>query len=113
MVKSAFGDPAPSRAHLRFQRFRDDLAYNLVTLRKPVGIVLSLLFMAMTVLKTPLQAHQQPDAVEPLAENKSPLTAQMLNMLWLFDMRDTAAIALERAIASGVGRQSRVFAPLR
>jgi Flp pilus assembly protein TadD/TolB-like protein len=40
----------------------DDLAYNLVTLRKPAGIVLSLLFLAISVLESPLQAQQQPGA---------------------------------------------------
>jgi len=35
------------------------LAYNLVTLRKPAGIVLSLLFLAISVLEAPLQAQQQ------------------------------------------------------
>jgi hypothetical protein len=42
-------------------------------LRKPAGIVLSLLFLAASVLELPLQAQQQPDAarVNLLAENKS------------------------------------------
>jgi hypothetical protein len=35
------------------------LAYNLLTLRKPAGIVLSLLFMAISALEMPLQAQQQ------------------------------------------------------
>src|SRR6476646_2310466 len=35
------------------------LAYNLVTLRKPAGIVLSLLFLALSLLEAPLQAQQQ------------------------------------------------------
>jgi Flp pilus assembly protein TadD/TolB-like protein len=35
------------------------LAYNLITLRKPAGIVLSLLFLAISVLEAPLQAQQQ------------------------------------------------------
>jgi TolB-like protein len=38
------------------------LAYNLVILRKPAGIVLSLLFLAISVLESPLQAQQQPGA---------------------------------------------------
>jgi Tfp pilus assembly protein PilF/TolB-like protein len=36
------------------------VAYNLITLRKPAGIVLSLLFLAISVLEIPLQAQQQP-----------------------------------------------------
>jgi tetratricopeptide (TPR) repeat protein len=40
----------------RLQRFR---RYNLLTLRKPAGIVLSLLFLALSVLEAPLQAQQQ------------------------------------------------------
>ena len=35
------------------------VAYNLLTLRKPAGIVLSLLFLALSVLEAPLQAQQQ------------------------------------------------------
>jgi Tfp pilus assembly protein PilF/TolB-like protein len=38
------------------------VAYNLVTLRKPAGIVLSLLFLAISVLEAPLQAQQQSGA---------------------------------------------------
>src|SRR5580765_8161922 len=40
----------------RLQRFR---RYNLLTLRKPAGIVLSLLFLALSELEAPLQAQQQ------------------------------------------------------
>lgn len=38
------------------------MAYNLVILRKPAGIVLSLLFLAASVLESPLQAQQRPGA---------------------------------------------------
>jgi Flp pilus assembly protein TadD/TolB-like protein len=38
---------------------KSNLAYNLVTLRKPAGIVLSLLFLAISALIAPLQAQQQ------------------------------------------------------
>jgi Flp pilus assembly protein TadD/TolB-like protein len=38
---------------------KSNLAYNLVTLRKPAGIVLSLLFLAISALIGPLQAQQQ------------------------------------------------------
>lgn len=40
----------------------DGLAYNLVILGKPAGIVLSLLFLAASVLELPIQAQQQPGA---------------------------------------------------
>lgn len=39
------------------------MAYNLVILRKPAGIVLSLLLLAISVLEKPIQAQQQPGAV--------------------------------------------------
>ena len=38
------------------------MAYNLLILRKPVGIVLSLLLLAISVLEAPIQAQQQPGA---------------------------------------------------
>ncbi len=38
------------------------MAYNLVTLRKPAATVLSLLFLAISVLEAPLQAQQPPGA---------------------------------------------------
>jgi Flp pilus assembly protein TadD/TolB-like protein len=38
---------------------KSKVAYNLVTLRKPAGIVLSLLFLAISVLEPPLQGQQQ------------------------------------------------------
>jgi Tfp pilus assembly protein PilF/TolB-like protein len=38
---------------------KSNLAYNLVTLRKPAGIVLSLLFLAISALVEPLLAQQQ------------------------------------------------------
>jgi hypothetical protein len=41
----------------------DDLAYNLVTLRKPAGIVLSLLFVAALAVAPLSSAQQQPGPV--------------------------------------------------
>ena len=38
------------------------MAYNLLILRKPAGIVLSLLLLAILVLEVPIQAQQQPSA---------------------------------------------------
>ena len=43
---------------INFQSLKSKLAYNLLTLRKLVGIVLSLLFMAMLVVEAPLTAQQ-------------------------------------------------------
>src|ERR1044071_9613371 len=42
---------------------RSKLAYNLVTLRKPAGIVLSLLFLAALAIAPPSSAQQQPGPV--------------------------------------------------
>src|SRR5579859_172218 len=42
---------------------RSKVAYNLVTLRKPAGIVLSLLFLAALAVATPSSAQQQPGPV--------------------------------------------------
>ena len=70
-----------------FSDFGDDLAYNLVTLRKPAGIVLSLLFLAISVLKSRLQAQQHPGAarVNLLAENKSSSAAQNVDRTLALD----------------------------
>jgi len=91
-----------------FSDFGDGLAYNLVTLRKPTGIVLSLLFLAISVL----EAQQQPGAarVNLLAENKSSSAAQNIEHSLALDPKNAAAIALKRDIASG---KSPVFATLR
>jgi Flp pilus assembly protein TadD/TolB-like protein len=52
--------PSFVAAHRRISRSK--LAYNLVTLRKPVCIVLSLLFMAAIAVPVRSAAQQQPDA---------------------------------------------------
>jgi hypothetical protein len=46
--------PVDARLYLK-----SNLAYNLVTLRKPAGFVLSLLFLAISALVAPLLAQQQ------------------------------------------------------
>lgn len=97
-----------------FSNFGDDLAYNLATLRKPAGIVLSLLFLAISVLESPLRAQQQPDAahMSQLAENKSLSTAQNVEHGLAIDPKNTTAIVLKRDRV-GSSRQSPVFATLR
>ncbi|HEY2913014.1 MAG TPA: hypothetical protein VGK21_06620 [Candidatus Angelobacter sp.] len=82
-------------------------------MRKPAGIVLSLLFLAISVLESPLKAQQQPDAtrVSQLAENKSHSTAQNVEHALALDTRNAAAIALERAIAAGVAGKAESSQP--
>jgi hypothetical protein len=86
-----------------FSDFGDDLAYNLVTLRKPAGIVLSLLFLAISVLKSRLQAQQHPGAarVNLLAENKSSSAAQNADRALALVPANAAAAASKREITSG------------
>ncbi len=87
----------------------DGLAYNLVILRKSAGIVLSLLFLAASMLEPPLQAQQQPDAtrVTLLAESKSSSVAQNVEHALTLDPANVAAAALKRDITSGaVGKAS-------
>ena len=57
------------------------LAYNLLTLRKPAGIVLSLLFLALLVLTSSLQAQQQ----------SSPARVSRLLLIIPFENTSTAA----------------------
>src|SRR5438270_2622447 len=59
-------DPSPgedkytaARLHTNCSLPPAKLAYNLLTLRKPAGIVLSLLFLALMLLDSHLQAQQQ------------------------------------------------------
>ncbi|HEY2361286.1 MAG TPA: hypothetical protein VGK36_09235 [Candidatus Angelobacter sp.] len=71
-------------------------------MRKPAGIVLSLLFLAISVLESPLKAQQQPDAarVSQLVENKSTSTAQNVEHALALDPANAATVALKREIAS-------------
>lgn len=96
-----------------FSDFGDDLAYNLVTLRKPAGIVLSLLFLAISVLKSPLQAQQQFDAarVSLLAENKSSSAPQNADRALALDPTNDAVAALKPDIASGVAGKASSLHP--
>jgi len=89
----------------------DGLAYNLVILRKPAGIVLSLLFLAISVLESPLQAQQQPGAarVNLLAENKSSSAAR--NADRALALNPTNAAALKPDIASGVAGKASSLHP--
>jgi tetratricopeptide (TPR) repeat protein len=57
------------------------LAYNLLTLRKPAGIVLSLLFLALLMLELPLKAQQQ----------SSPARVSRLLLIIPFENTSTAA----------------------
>jgi hypothetical protein len=73
-------------------------------LRKPAGIVLSLLFLAASVLELPLQAQQQPDAarVNLLAENKSSSAAYNADRALALDPTMLLLPSPKRDIASGV-----------
>jgi len=82
-------------------------------LRKPAGIVLSLLFLAISVLESPLQAQQQPGAarVNLLAENKSPSAAQNADRALVLDRTNTIAAALKPDTASGVAGKASSLHP--
>lgn len=97
-----------------FSDFGDDLAYNLVTLRKPAGIVLSLLFLAISVLELPLQAQQQPGAtrVNLLAESKSS-SAQNADRALAQDPTNAAAAFTKARHSIRSCRQSIVSTSLR
>ena len=59
LITGNFARFRKARAQRLTERDGAILAYNLITLRKPAGIVLSLLFLAISVLEAPLQAQQQ------------------------------------------------------
>ena len=59
LITGNFARFRKARAQRLTERDGAILAYNLITLRKPPGIVLSLLFLAISVLEAPLQAQQQ------------------------------------------------------
>ena len=68
-----------------------------------------MLFLAIPVLKSPLQAQQQSDAarVGLLAENESSSAAQNVEHALALDPANAAAAALKREITSGaVGKAS-------
>jgi len=99
--------------NLVFSDSGDGLAYNLVILRKPAGIVLSLLFLAASVLKSPLQAQQQSGVarVSLLAENKSSSAAQNADRALVLDRTNTIAAALKPDTASGVAGEASSLHP--
>ena len=97
--------------NLVFSDSGDGLAYNLFILRKPAGIVLSLLFLAISVLESPLQAQQQPGAarVNLLAESKSSSAAR--NADRALALNPTNAAALKPDIASGAAGEASSLLP--